>query len=87
MARTAADVRAIFDVMEGPDADDALSSPSIAEFSAGNLAGLRVGILESEALGKATSETTAAVNRAGSLLGAQDLQSGCFANRWTGAGD
>jgi Asp-tRNA(Asn)/Glu-tRNA(Gln) amidotransferase A subunit family amidase len=69
MARTVADVSALFDVIKGPDADDALSSPiqgkKIAERE---VAGLRVGILESDALGGATTETKTAVHRAAGLL-------------------
>src|SRR6202140_5108035 len=54
MARTVADVRALFDVMKGPDADDALSSPiQTRSFGERELRGMRVGILESEALGDA----------------------------------
>ncbi|HXO60185.1 MAG TPA: amidase, partial [Candidatus Acidoferrales bacterium] len=55
MARTVADVRALFDVMKGPDADDALTSPIEAKsFGEGDLRGMRVGILESDALGVVT---------------------------------
>jgi Asp-tRNA(Asn)/Glu-tRNA(Gln) amidotransferase A subunit family amidase len=44
MARTVADVRALFDVMKGPDADDALSSPIQAKsFGERQLRGMRVG--------------------------------------------
>ncbi len=72
MARTVADVRALFDVMKGPDADDALSSAIEARsFGEGELAGMRVGILESSALGDVTSETKQAVQRAASLLSRQ----------------
>jgi Asp-tRNA(Asn)/Glu-tRNA(Gln) amidotransferase A subunit family amidase len=71
MARSAADVRALFEVMRGPDADDALSSPVEGKkFREDPLDGLRIGILETDALGKATAETTAAVQRAGNLLAA-----------------
>jgi Asp-tRNA(Asn)/Glu-tRNA(Gln) amidotransferase A subunit family amidase len=69
MARTVADVRLLFDVMKGPDADDALSSAIEARsFDEGELAGMRVGILESDALGSVTAETTEAVKRAVMLL-------------------
>ncbi len=69
MARRVADVRVLFDVMKGPDADDALSSAIEARsFSEGELAGMRVGILESDALGDVTPETTEAVKRAAMLL-------------------
>jgi Asp-tRNA(Asn)/Glu-tRNA(Gln) amidotransferase A subunit family amidase len=72
MARTVADVRALFDVMKGPDADDALTSPIEAKsFGEGDLRGMRVGILESDALGDVTSGTTEAVRRAGGLLSEQ----------------
>jgi len=71
-ARTVADVRALFDVMKGPDADDALSSAIEARtFGEGELAGMRVGILESNALGVVTRETNEAVERAASLLAEQ----------------
>jgi amidase len=69
MARTVADVRALFEVMAGPDVGDALSAPvPVREVKEKDVRGLRVGILLSEALGKATPETTLAVERAASLL-------------------
>jgi Asp-tRNA(Asn)/Glu-tRNA(Gln) amidotransferase A subunit family amidase len=72
MARTVADVHALFDVMKGPDADDALSAPIKARsFGEGVPAGIRVGILESNALGAVTKETNEAVQRAASLLAEQ----------------
>jgi amidase len=72
MARTAADVRELFAVVRGPDADDALSSPVEGlKFREGALHGMRIGILETDALGKATAETTEAVQHAGNLLTAQ----------------
>ena len=69
MARTIADVRALFDAMKGPDEEEAISAP-IRErnFNEGDLRGLRVGVLETDALGKATRETMAAVERAAGLL-------------------
>jgi Asp-tRNA(Asn)/Glu-tRNA(Gln) amidotransferase A subunit family amidase len=71
MARTIADVRALFEVMAGPDAGDALSAPvplaSAAEV-VGRLKGIRVGVLETNALGKATPETEAAVGHAAKIL-------------------
>jgi Asp-tRNA(Asn)/Glu-tRNA(Gln) amidotransferase A subunit family amidase len=67
MARTVADVRVLFDVMKGPD--DALSSAIEARsFGEAELRGMRVGILESSALGDVTSETEQLVQRAASLL-------------------
>jgi len=75
MARTVADVRALFEVMAGPDAGDALSAPvPLRTISEKDVRGLRVGILESDALGKATPETTAAVERAASLLSEQGFK-------------
>src|ERR1700736_6146355 len=72
MARTVADVRALFDVMKGPDADDALSSAIEARsFGERELAGMRVGILESDALGNVTRETKEGVERAAALLSEQ----------------
>ena len=69
MARSVADMRALFEVMAGPDPGDALSAPvPVREILSEELRGLRVGILESPALGKATAETLAAVERAGKLL-------------------
>jgi Asp-tRNA(Asn)/Glu-tRNA(Gln) amidotransferase A subunit family amidase len=69
MARTVADVRALFDVMKGPDADDALSAAIEARsFGERELDGMRVGILESNALGNVTRETNQAVGRAAVLL-------------------
>jgi Asp-tRNA(Asn)/Glu-tRNA(Gln) amidotransferase A subunit family amidase len=69
MARTIADVRALFEVMAGPDAGDALSAPvPLRSYTEDELRGTRIGILESEALGVATPETRAAVARAAKLL-------------------
>ena len=72
MARTVADVRALFGVMAGPDAGDALSAPvPVQVVTEKDVRGLRVGILESEALGMVTPETTAAVERAAKILSEQ----------------
>jgi Asp-tRNA(Asn)/Glu-tRNA(Gln) amidotransferase A subunit family amidase len=72
MARTVADVHALFDVMKGPDANDALSAAiEPRSFGEGELTGMRVGILESNALGVVTRETDMAVQRAASLLAEQ----------------
>jgi amidase len=69
MARTIADVRLLFEVMAGPDAGDALSAPFLSRtYHESDLRGLRVGILESDALGVATPETREAVERAAKLL-------------------
>ena len=69
MARTIADVRLLFEVMAGPDAGDALSSPvPLRAYRENELRGMRIGILESDALGVATPETRAAVEQAAKLL-------------------
>jgi Asp-tRNA(Asn)/Glu-tRNA(Gln) amidotransferase A subunit family amidase len=72
MARTIADLRALFEVMAGPDPGDALSAPvPLRAISDGELKGLRVGILESDALGKVNEETSAALQKAANGLAAQ----------------
>jgi Asp-tRNA(Asn)/Glu-tRNA(Gln) amidotransferase A subunit family amidase len=72
MARTIADVRALFEAMAGPDARDALSAPvPVRQVEEHELRTLKIGILESEALGKTTPESAAAVNRAAKLLSEQ----------------
>src|SRR3984957_20625745 len=69
IARTVADVRALFEVMAGPDAGDALSSPvPVRAVNEKDVRGLRVGILESDALGAVTPATAAAVERAAKIL-------------------
>ena len=72
MARTIADVRLLFEVLAGPDPGDALSAPiplrSLPEIA---LRGVRIGILESDALGTATPETRAAVLCAAEFLRAR----------------
>jgi amidase len=72
MARTIADVRILFEVMAGPDPGDALSAPVPFDAEkAKRLKGLRVGLLESPELGKASPETRSAVQRAADLLAAR----------------
>ena len=69
MAPTIADVRALFEVMAGPDAGDAHSAPvPLRSYSEKDLRGMHIGILQSSALGNATPETRAAVDRAAKLL-------------------
>lgn len=69
MARTVADVRALFEVMAGPDPGDAHSAPVPLRFySEKELRATRIGILQSPALGYATPETRIAVDRAAKLL-------------------
>ena len=71
MARTIADVRSLFEVVAGPDAGDALSAPvplADAARVAERFKGIRIGVLETDALGKATPQTEAAVGRAAKIL-------------------
>lgn len=68
MARTVADLRILFEVMAGPDGGDALSVPVNARESDFAMQRMRVGIVESAALGRASAETEAAVGRAAKLL-------------------
>jgi amidase len=69
MARTVADVRTLFEVTAGPDPGDAHSAPvPVCAVSEEDVKKLRIGILESDALGNATPETTAAVECAATLL-------------------
>src|SRR5712664_118323 len=70
IARTVADVRLLFEVMAGPDAGDALSAPlPLSAYRESDLRGLRIGILESDALGVGTPEQRAAVERTAKSLG------------------
>jgi len=72
MARTIADVRTLFEVMAGPDPGDARSAPvPICKINDAQLRGLRVGLLESDALGLVDAETDGALQRAANDLAAQ----------------
>ena len=72
MARSVADVRALFEVLSGPDTGDTLSSPVVARvFRSEDLRGMRIGLLENSGLGAHTPETDAAVQKAGRLLAAR----------------
>jgi Asp-tRNA(Asn)/Glu-tRNA(Gln) amidotransferase A subunit family amidase len=69
LARTATDLRLLFEVIAGPDPGDARSVPvPIRKISPERIRGLRVGILDSSALGTATPETTETMRKAASLL-------------------
>jgi Asp-tRNA(Asn)/Glu-tRNA(Gln) amidotransferase A subunit family amidase len=69
MARTVADVRALFEVLRGQDAGDALSAPVAPRIlSSTDLPGMRIGLLEGAALGTQTLETSAAVQTAAKIL-------------------
>ena len=72
MARSVADLQILFEVMAGPDYGDPLSVPVPLKIqSAEKLKGLRIGVLQSPALGSATPETQKAVDHAGKLLAAR----------------
>ena len=74
MARTIADVRLLFEVIAGPDPGDVLSAPVPSRaYREGELRGMRIGILESDALGIATAETRTAVERAAKSVGERDF--------------
>jgi Asp-tRNA(Asn)/Glu-tRNA(Gln) amidotransferase A subunit family amidase len=74
MARTVADLRVLFEVAAGPDPGDALSAPMpVKSIEATKLKGLRIGVLESDALGNASTESQSAVKRAAELLAAQGM--------------
>ena len=80
MARTIADVRLLFEVMAGPDPGDALSAPvPLRVYREDELRGMRIGILESDALGVATPETRATVERAAKSLAIQGFSVELFA--------
>ncbi len=69
MARTVADLRALFQVMAGTDPGDALSAPvPVRQISEHELRGLRIGILENPELGRATPETLSTIRRAAQHL-------------------
>ena len=72
MARTIADLRALFHVMAGPDPGDASSAPvPLRLVGDAELKGLRIGILESDALGKPDHQTRAALQKTANALAAQ----------------
>jgi Asp-tRNA(Asn)/Glu-tRNA(Gln) amidotransferase A subunit family amidase len=74
LARSVADLRLLFEVMSGPDPGDALSAPVPQRtYKENDLRSVRIGILESDALGSATAETLAFVDRAAKLLAAQNF--------------
>src|SRR5467141_3817237 len=72
MARTIADVRVLFEVMAGPDPGDAMSAPvPVAAVHDSRLKSLRIGVLESDALGKVDAETASALQKAANDVAAQ----------------
>jgi Asp-tRNA(Asn)/Glu-tRNA(Gln) amidotransferase A subunit family amidase len=72
MARTVGDLRALFEAMAGPDAGDPCAAPVPVRHPSGQeLRRLRIGVLESGALGWPTRETQHAVQRAAQALSEQ----------------
>ena len=69
MARTVADIRALFEVLRGPDPGDTLSAPIAPPlYNAKSLQELRIGVLDSSALGTFTAETCDAVQKSAAAL-------------------
>ena len=72
MARTIADVRILFEVLAGPDAGEPCSAPvPLRTISENELRNVRIGVLESDALGEATPETKEAAEHAAKILSEQ----------------
>jgi Asp-tRNA(Asn)/Glu-tRNA(Gln) amidotransferase A subunit family amidase len=72
MARTIGDLKILFEVLRGPDAGDALTSPvKTLEFEKSSAKELRIGILEGDALGPVSPETQLAVRKVAQLLAYQ----------------
>jgi Asp-tRNA(Asn)/Glu-tRNA(Gln) amidotransferase A subunit family amidase len=69
MARTVADVRALFEILRGPDPGDTLSAPIAPPvYNAKFLQELRIGVLDTTALGTFTAETETAVQKSAAAL-------------------
>ena len=69
MARSVADLQALFAVMAGPDPGDALSAPvPFRDVTPREWRELRIGVLENPELGRATPETLSTVRSAAQLL-------------------
>jgi Asp-tRNA(Asn)/Glu-tRNA(Gln) amidotransferase A subunit family amidase len=65
LARTVADLCALFALLVGPDPGDSLSAPvPLRPLGGQELRGLRIGILENPELGRATPETVSTIRRA-----------------------
>ena len=75
MARTVADVRILFEILRGPDPGDALSAPLAAHsLNEINPRSIRIGVLESGALGPCTEETSAAIHKSADQLQSQGFR-------------
>jgi Asp-tRNA(Asn)/Glu-tRNA(Gln) amidotransferase A subunit family amidase len=72
MARTIGDLKVLFEVLRGPDAGDALTSPvHTFDETSSRSENVRIGILEGDGLGTVTPETQVAVRQAAQLLAYQ----------------
>jgi Asp-tRNA(Asn)/Glu-tRNA(Gln) amidotransferase A subunit family amidase len=72
MARTVGDLKVLFEVLRGPDAGDALTSPlTVLDESLLRSKKVRIGILEGDGLGTVTPETQLAVRQAAQHLAYQ----------------
>jgi amidase len=72
MARTVGDLKVLFEVLHGPDAGDALTSPvTILDERLLRSKKVHIGILEGDGLGTVTPETQLAVRQAAQLLAYQ----------------
>jgi Asp-tRNA(Asn)/Glu-tRNA(Gln) amidotransferase A subunit family amidase len=68
MARTVGDLKILFNVLQGPDAGDAMAVPVLPIDMKNGCNKLRIGILEGDALGRVTPETQMAVRQAAQAL-------------------
>jgi Asp-tRNA(Asn)/Glu-tRNA(Gln) amidotransferase A subunit family amidase len=75
MARTVADLRILFEILRGPDPGDAISAP-LASHALNKIdpRSMRIGVLESAALGPCTPETSAAVRKSADQLQSQGFR-------------
>jgi Asp-tRNA(Asn)/Glu-tRNA(Gln) amidotransferase A subunit family amidase len=74
MARTVADVRAMFEVLRGPDSVDPLAAAiAPAPLKAASLKDLRIGVLNTEPFGPHTPETEAAIQAATTALTSREF--------------
>jgi len=72
MARSVGDLRLLFEALVGPDPGDSCSTTlPVRWVQKSELRGMRIGVLESAALGPASAETRVAVERAGRALDEQ----------------
>ncbi|HEY0564247.1 MAG TPA: amidase [Terriglobales bacterium] len=79
MARTVADLRLMFDIMQGEDRGDTLAAPvPLRPIDDAQLAGIRIGIMEEHPECPVTPETKAAVRSAAAALEATGIATAPF---------